>query len=238
MKKLIIAFTTTIILMIYSLSFVNGQDIIDYHNSYDKTIDVTTMATPDGAKLRSAVNGPVRSVLGEPSIDLNSYELNITGLVDSSLTLTWKEIKNLPAAYTDTIIMYCVEGWEVWGNWKGILVKDLLQKVSIQSKGKYVLFSCADGYTTALPVSYVLKYNAMLAYQVNDSLLKKQSGFPLRLIAFGKYGYKWAKWVNKLTLIKKPQKGYWEKRGYSDQADVPIKRRRYYEGKNAKPLKY
>jgi DMSO/TMAO reductase YedYZ molybdopterin-dependent catalytic subunit len=97
-------------------------------------------------------------------------------------------INNLCAA-----IMYCVEGWEVWGNWKGILIKDLLDKAHLQSDGEYILFESRDGYKTALPISYLENYNAMLAYWVNNALLQKQDGFPLRLIAFGKYGYKWAK---------------------------------------------
>ena len=238
MKKLIITVLLTLIVIIALFNVVNGQKIIFSSDGTNHTTDVTTMATPEGGKLKSAQEGPVRSILGEPVIDLSKFELEITGLVDSSYSLTWEEIKSLPAAYTDTILMYCVEGWEVWGNWKGVLVKDLLQKASIHPQGEYVLFSCVDGYTTALPVSYVVKYNVMLAYAANDSALKKQDGFPLRLIAFGKFGYKWAKWVNKLEVIKRSRKGYWENRGYSDQADVPIKRRRYYEGENAKPLEY
>jgi DMSO/TMAO reductase YedYZ molybdopterin-dependent catalytic subunit len=144
----------------------------------------------------------------------------------------------MPAAYTDTMIMYCVEGWEVWGTWKGVLIKDLLDKASLQADGEYVLFECRDGYKTALPISYLETYNAMLAYQVNHALLQKHDGFPLRLIAFGKYGYKWAKWVTKLSVLNESQLGYWEKLGYSDQADVSLDRRRFYEGDTVKPLIY
>lgn len=164
---------------------------------YDGIVDATTMVTPNGGKLNPAETGPVRSALGVPDIDLNTFQLEITGLVDSSFSLSWEEIQAMPESNTDTIIMYCVEGWEVWGSWKGILVKDLLDKAHLQAKGDYVLFECAEGYTTALPISYLLKYNAILAYQVNDSPLQVHDGFPLRLVAFGKFGYKWAKWVKK-----------------------------------------
>lgn len=68
--------------------------------------------------------------------------------------------------------------------------------------------------------------------------LGRNYGFPLRLIAFGKYGYKWAKWVNQLKVIDQSQIGFWESIGFPDQADVPISRRSYYEGQNAKPLEY
>lgn len=58
----------------------------------------------------------------------------------------------------------------------------------------------------------------------------------MRLVAFGKYGYKWAKWVHRIALVKKPVKGYWEKRGYSGEANVPLERRRHHEGEAAKLL--
>jgi DMSO/TMAO reductase YedYZ molybdopterin-dependent catalytic subunit len=207
----------------------------------DKTnheIDGTTMATPDGGELPSAVEGPVRSALGEPVIQLETFKLMVTGLVDSSYSLSWEEINEMPASYTDTMIMYCVEGWEVWGNWKGILVKDLLEKAHVQVEGEFVLFESMDGYRTALPVAYLEKYHALLSYEVNGAPLQKHDGFPLRLIAFGKYGYKWAKWVTGLEVISNSQLGYWEKLGYSDQADVPLDRRRFYEGDTVKPLNF
>jgi DMSO/TMAO reductase YedYZ molybdopterin-dependent catalytic subunit len=213
---------------------VNAQ----INNGNNENIDITTMATPNGGKLKSAENGPVRSALGQPNIDLNTFTLEITGLVDSSFSLSWEQINNLPAVFSDTLIMYCVEGWEVWGDWKGILIKDLLDKAHVQPEGKFVLFSCVEGYTTALPISYLEKYNAMLAYQVNGKPLQDNDGFPLRLIAFGKYGYKWAKWVNKLEVTSQSKIGYWESFGYPDRADVPLDRRKYYEGSEAKPLEY
>lgn len=204
----------------------------------NEDIDVITMATPNGGNLNSAEDGPIRSALGQPSISLETFQLSISGLVDSSYTLSWEEIEELPAVFTDTILMYCVEGWEVWGNWKGVLISDLLEKAIVQSDGIYILFECLDGYKTALPISYLEKYNSILAYQVNSTPLQEHDGFPLRLICFGKYGYKWAKWVSKLEVMDDSQLGFWESFGYSDQADVPISRRQYYEGDNTVPLDY
>jgi len=209
-------------------------------NPGDLSIDVATMATPKGERLKPAEDGPIRSALGQPKVDLDTFQLSISGLVDSPFSLNWEEIQNWPAAYTGKMLMYCVEGWEVWGNWKGILVKDLLRKASLKGEAQYVTFHCIDGYSTALPIAYIEKYNAMLAYEVNGKPLKDHDGFPLRLVAFGKLGYKWAKWVNKLEAIesRRPRKGYWETKGYSDEANVRIGRRRYYEGSDAEPLDY
>jgi DMSO/TMAO reductase YedYZ molybdopterin-dependent catalytic subunit len=233
--------TITIIAIILTSSFprcVDDQGLVTHEDNTNEGTDGITMATPNGGKLKSAEEGPVRSALGEPTINLATFQLTIGGLVDSSYSLGWEEIKQLPAVFTDTMIMYCVEGWEVWGVWRGVLMKDLLDKAHVHADGEFVLITCRDGYQTALPTSYLEKYHAMLAYQVNNALLQEQDGFPLRLIAFGKYGYKWAKWVYKLTVMNESQLGYWERLGYSDQADVPIYRRQYYEGDSIKPLEY
>ncbi|MBN1780095.1 molybdopterin-dependent oxidoreductase [bacterium] len=229
-----------IILMSGFLAGCEKQDgkIIRYDDRNEGNTDVTTMATPNGGKLNPAEEGAERSALGVPAINLDSFRLEITGLVDSSFSLTWEQIQALPAAFSDTMLMYCVEGWEVWGNWKGIPVRDLLDMAHIRPEGEYVHFGCADGYATSLPVAYLNKYNILLAYEVNGSPLQEHDGFPLRVIAFGKYGYKWAKWVDKMEVIDASQLGFWEMRGYSDRADVPISRRRFYEGPDAEPLEY
>ena len=208
------------------------------HSYKPRETDGITMATPEGGELKPAEEGPVRSALGVPSIDLETFQLTINGLVDSSYSLNWEEIQELKPAYTGFMIMYCVEGWEVWGKWEGVLIKDLLDKAHVQTGGEYILFECVEGYKTALPIAYLVKYNSMLAYQVNGAPLQSQDGFPLRLIAFGKFGYKWAKWVDKLTVMDESQRGYWEKLGYDDRADVPLDRRRFYEGDSIKPLSY
>jgi len=229
-KNVLILLTVTILFQI-SCRDDNGID-----NLVNYAIDTNTMATPKGGRLKPAQDGPVRSALGQPEIDLANFKLTISGLIDSSFTLSWQEIQQWHSVYSNAMLMYCVEGWEVIGNWKGILIKDLLHKASVQSEGKHVLFRCVEGYATALPIAYIEKYNVMLAYEVNGEPLKDHDGFPLRLIAFGKYGYKWAKWVNSLQVISESEKGYWERWGYSDRADVPLQRRQYYEGEQKQPF--
>jgi len=204
----------------------------------DQSADVTTAATPNGGRVKAAEDGPERSALGEPKFDLNSFQLSVTGLVEHNLSLTWEDIQQWPSVYTDTMLMYCVEGWEVWGQWKGILVKELLDAASLRQYAKHIMFHGLEGYTTALPIAYLEKYDGLLAYEVNGKPLKEHDGFPLRLIAFGKFGYKWAKWVTKLEVIEEPQFGYWERYDYSDWADVPMSRRRRYEGPEARPLSF
>ena len=115
---------------------------------------------------------------------------------------------------------------------------ELLEQAGLKDDAAHVLFQCEEGYSTSLPLSYIKKYRVLLSYEVNGNYLKKRDGFPLRVIAFGKFGYKWAKWVNTLTVLDNSQMGYWEEYGYSDEANVPLERRKYFEGPNAQALEY
>lgn len=229
---------TLTLILLASTFFVSCDDEKDIDKGTPNKIDGYTRATPNGGELKAAGEGPGNSALGIPSIDLSNYSLEVTGLVESPFSLTWEEINTLPVTYTDTMLMYCVEGWEVWGIWKGIRVNDLLEMSQIIYEADYVFFSSIDGYSTTLPISYLEKYKAILAYEVNGKPLSTGNGYPLRLIAFGKFGYKWIKWVNKMEVKEESALGFWEKRGYSDQADVPLKRRVFYEGESAEALVY
>ena len=234
-KKCFIPLYFTLIAGSILLNCTNKSDNEDGNTG---PFDVTTMATPEGGYVKPAQDGPVRSVLGEPEIDTDTFHLTVSGLVDSPFTLSWDKILAYPPAFTDTILMYCVEGWEVWGNWKGLLIESLLAKAHVRPEGTHVHFTCADGYDTSLPRSYLLKYRIILAYEVNGFPLTVSDGYPLRLVAFGKFGYKWAKWITRLEVTDESFIGYWEGYGYTDKADVPMDRRRFYEGDTAQQLEY
>ena len=225
------------VLTLISIGFIFSCVDKDQKDSVGRS-DASTTPPFNGGELIPAEDGPVRSIFGEPAIDIDTFQLAVTGLVDSSFSLNWEKIQAWPAVSTDTIIMYCVEGWQVWGVWKGIWIKDLLDRARLQTDGEYILVECVEGYKTAFSIAYLEKYKAILAYQVNNFPLQEHDGFPLRLIAFGKFGYKWAKWVRKLEVMNFSQFEDQEIQIYLDPADVPIERRRYFEGEDARPLDY
>ena len=55
---------------------------------------------------------------------------------------------------------------------------------------------------------------------MNVETLPKEHGFPVRLVVPGKYGYKWVKWINHIEVIDYDHKGFWESRGWDDDADI------------------
>lgn len=155
-----------------------------------------------------------------PKIDLKTWTLTIEGEVEKTLKLTWDEIVKLPS--TESVSdFHCVEGWSVLDcKWQGIGFRAILDLVKPKQSAKSVTFECADGYTTSLTLKELSIDNVLLAYKLNSGQLEEGYGFPLRLVVPDKYAYKSALWLTHIRFTAKKELGYWEKRGYSDTADV------------------
>lgn len=102
--------------------------------------------------------------------------------------------------------------------WTGVPLKVVLEKAGIKENVIKVIFYCEDGYSTAIKIEEALKDDAILAYKMNGKPLAPEHGYPLRVVVPGKYGMKWAKWINKIELTDKDYKGYWEVQEWSDYA--------------------
>lgn len=159
------------------------------------------------------------AILGTQRINLTGYRLNVFGLVDRNLSTRYEELLALPA-YSEVAYMPCVEGWGFNAKWTGFRVTDLLNLSGLKPSAKYVVFHTEDGYSTGLPLDYLKEDKILMAYGINDLTLPPERGFPLQLVAKGRYGYKWAKWITDVEVTDKESKGYWESRGYSNSAKV------------------
>ena len=155
-----------------------------------------------------------------PKTDLEKWILTVDGEVENPLKLTWKDLLSLPSVESKSDF-HCVEGWSVKDcKWYGVRFSSLVQVVKPTRDAKYVFFRCSDGYTTSLDLKELLQEDVLLAYKLNGRYLEESLGAPLRLVVPDKYAYKSAMWVEQITFTKKKELGFWEKRGYSDTADV------------------
>jgi len=102
-----------------------------------------------------------------------------------------------------------------------LLVKDLLAEAKPLSNARVVIFHAYDGYTTSLPIEYIMDNDILIAYKMNDVVLPPERGFPFGLVAESKWGYKWIKWITEIELSDDVNyRGYWEQRGYSNSGDL------------------
>ena len=175
----------------------------------------------EGTDLSSISAFRENSVKGPQHIDVGSYTLAITGLVADPTTYTYDEILDTHQHYKKVVTLYCVEGWSVTILWEGVLVSDLLAEAQPLESAEVVIFHAYDGYTTSLPIDYVIDNDILMAYRMNDVVLPPERGFPFQLVAESKWGYKWIKWITEIELSDDADyRGYWESRGYSNSADL------------------
>jgi DMSO/TMAO reductase YedYZ molybdopterin-dependent catalytic subunit len=181
---------------------------------------VNEVSEYQGMRLDPAVGPRDNSIKGIQQVDVNGYTLTVDGLVNAPAAFSYDEVKALPANER-LITLHCVEGWDATILWKGALLNDLMGKAGVKPEAVTVIFGSVDGYTTSLPLKTVQDKQLILAYGANGLDLPPQMGYPFIVVAEDKLGYKWARWVNRITLSDDPNyKGYWEQRGYSNEADV------------------
>jgi len=180
----------------------------------------TEVSSYNGQKLSPISDLLDVSISGPQKIDINTYKLKIDGLVETPTDFTYDQVLS-NTKYSKVVTINCVEGWSAKILWEGILLKDLFDKVKVKDTANTVIFYCVDGFTTSLPLKTILDGSIMIAYKINGEILPAQDGYPFMLVAENKLGYKWAKWIVRIELSDKSgYTGYWESRGYSNDANV------------------
>lgn len=175
----------------------------------------------EGKDLSSIGNFRENSIRGPQHIDNETYRLSVKGLVTNEIEFRYTDIISDFQSYKKVVTLNCVEGWRVTILWEGVLVKDLLSEAQVSSDANTVIFNAYDGYSTSLPLDYLLDNNILMAYKMNNVTLPPERGFPFQLVAESKWGYKWIKWITSIELSDNPDyKGFWESRGYNNDADL------------------
>jgi DMSO/TMAO reductase YedYZ molybdopterin-dependent catalytic subunit len=186
-----------------------------------RELEAVEIKNYQGEKLGSITSFNENSIKGPQYVDISAYRLKITGLVNNSMSYTYDDVVSKHKAYTKLSTINCVEGWSVKILWEGLQLKDLLDEAKVKPEAKIVIFHAYDGYTTSLPLQYILDRNLLLAYKMNGIILPSDRGYPFELVAEDKWGYKWIKWVNEIELSDNTNyKGYWESAGYSNDGSL------------------
>lgn len=158
-----------------------------------------------------------------PEVDVDSWNLLIKGMVGTPLKLSYEEIKSMPAI-EEFVTLECISnkiGGDLIGTalWKGIRLKDILEKAKILPGVKYIVFRCSDGYDVGIPLNKGLMNETILAYEMNLAPLTSKHGFPVRAIVPGLYGMMNPKWITEIELVDKVYEGYWQRNGWSNIAE-------------------
>jgi len=211
-----ILFLVLALILVAAISFAVVMNLDDREG-----LAPTEVREYEGVDLSSINAFRENSIKGPQEIDVESYTLRITGLVTNSTSYTYDEVLNRHQNYQKVVTLDCVERWSVTILWEGVLVRDLLAEADPLANTEVVIFHAYDGYTTSLPIDYIMDKDILMAYKMNDVILPPERGFPFQLVAESKWGYKWIKWITEIELSDDANyRGYWESRGYSNSADL------------------
>jgi DMSO/TMAO reductase YedYZ molybdopterin-dependent catalytic subunit len=157
-----------------------------------------------------------------PTVDVNSWKLIVKGLVSRPLAMTYQDIKAMPSiqqfATLECISNKIGNGFISTAIWNGIKLKDLLEKSQVKTGATYIVFRCADGYDVGIPLERGFQDGSILAYGMNGDALTAKHGYPIRAIIPGLYGMMNPKWITEIELVDKVYEGYWQKKGWANNA--------------------
>ena len=182
---------------------------------------------PPGQTLTAPDKWPLLHFGPVPKTDLATWSLQVYGEVENPVTLSYEQFKQLPTREI-TADIHCVTAWSRLGDhWTGVPIQALLELVKPKPDTHYVMAHCEYGYTTSVPLKVLDDEDVLLCYGWNGQDLTAEHGYPLRLFVPKKYLWKSAKWLRGLEFMERNRLGFWEQRGYHDEAD-PWRETRYW----------
>jgi len=187
----------------------------------------------------------VRSHFAVPNVDLQSWRLEIEGLVDHPLDISYDDLLDLPSR-TVIMALECAGNgrifltpkvggvpWELGavGNaeWTGVPLAAVLERAGVRAGAVEVVLGGADEgeikkepqspgkirYARGLPVEKALQPDVILAYQMNGTQLPASHGFPVRAIVPGWYGMASVKWLTRIIVTDQAFRGYFQTLDYT-----------------------
>ncbi|HZD36852.1 MAG TPA: molybdopterin-dependent oxidoreductase [Nitrososphaeraceae archaeon] len=159
-----------------------------------------------------------------PTVNSGTWRLNIKGLVENPIELTYEELKAMPPVEQSTTLS-CISnkvGGDLISNalWRGVPLKNLLEQAQIRPGAEYIVFKCYDGYDVGIPLEKGLEDSTILAYEMNRAPLTPAHGFPVRAIVPNIYGMMNAKWITEIEIIDHVYEGFWQRKGWSNTARI------------------
>jgi len=167
------------------------------------------------------LNTPVFWAEGHPGeLNRENWRVEVTGLCKKPMVFTWNDLLNIPKTIAEARLT-SVTRFSVGGKWGGIKIADIMDIVGREQKAGYVRFwSVKMIYDTSIPIEVALREKTLLAYEFDGEYLEEDYGGPVRAFCPYLWGYKSAKSVLKIELMDQYVSGYWESRGYTDEAQI------------------
>jgi DMSO/TMAO reductase YedYZ molybdopterin-dependent catalytic subunit len=181
-------------------------------------------------------NWPVLDLGEQPHVPLDTWKLEVGGLVENPFTLDWDRFLALPQV-DDVSDFHCVTTWSRYDNrWRGVRFRTIAEMAVPTDEAHFVLCTGYDfmpgsyiPYTVNVPLNRAVDDDVLLVHTWEGQPLPLEHGGPVRMITPKLYAWKGAKWIRRIEFLARDKKGFWELRGYSNSAE-PWHNDRYSTG--------
>jgi DMSO/TMAO reductase YedYZ molybdopterin-dependent catalytic subunit len=161
-----------------------------------------------------------------PELTTANWSLTLGGEIHAEQTLNWADFQQLPRQNL-VVDIHCVTTWSRLDvPWAGVSASELIRMAQPKPNVNTVVLHSADGYTTNVPLSVLMDDDVLLADTVDGQPLPIEHGGPVRMVVPKRYFWKSAKWITAMIFHTSDQPGFWEVRGYHNDAD-PFKEERF-----------
>ena len=165
----------------------------------------------------------------DPKVNADLWHLEVNGLVQNPATWRFQDVVGLPSREQQTTLMCISNGIDAGlisnAIWKGVPLRDLLERAAPLSNAARVRFYGVDNYTDTVPLEKAMEPTTLLAYRMNGVRLPHRHGYPLRAIVPGYFGEKHVKWLTRIELTDADAKGFYETQGWGPDFITPTRSR-------------
>jgi DMSO/TMAO reductase YedYZ molybdopterin-dependent catalytic subunit len=162
---------------------------------------------------------PVLHAGDVPEVSLDTWTLEVSGEVEEPLSLTYEQLRELPATDVTTDI-HCVTRWSRFdAEFRGVHWSELAKLCRPKPSARFAIAHAEQGFTANVPLAAIEDENALVVYEADGEPLTLEHGWPVRLFVPSKYFWKSAKWLRGIELSASDKPGFWERYGYHNEAD-------------------
>jgi DMSO/TMAO reductase YedYZ molybdopterin-dependent catalytic subunit len=162
---------------------------------------------------------PVLHAGDVPEVSLDTWTLEVSGEVEERLSLTYEQLRELPATDVTTDI-HCVTRWSRFdAEFRGVHWSELAKLCRPKPSARFAIGHAEQGFTANVPLAAIEDEKALVVYEADGEPLTLEHGWPVRLFVPSKYFWKSAKWLRGIELSASDKPGFWERYGYHNEAD-------------------
>jgi DMSO/TMAO reductase YedYZ molybdopterin-dependent catalytic subunit len=170
---------------------------------------------------------PVLHVGSPPHFDPQTWRFRVFGAVQDPLEFTWEQFTSLPTKAVATDI-HCVTRWSKFDtHWEGVPFSEIVRRATPKPSARFIVSHAANGYAANVPLGVANDDDVLLAYRYEGTPLEPIHGGPMRMFIPKRYFWKSTKWCDGIEFLTEDRPGFWEVRGYNNDAD-PWKEERYW----------